>query len=334
MSEREVLVQAAGLRKWYPIARGLFGKAQLKAVDGVDLRIHRGEIFGLLGESGCGKSTLGRLLSRLEEPTQGQILFAGEDVTHRRGQALKPFRRRAQIMFQNPFEAFDGRYSIASSLGAPLRIHRIGGPGDRPGLMASMLRKAKLEPPGEYLERYPHELSGGQLQRVSLSRSMLLEPAFIVADEPVSMLDVSVRAEVLNLLLDLRAERGAACLFITHDIAVARYVCDRIAVMYLGVVVEEGPAEAIVQAPKHPYTQALVGSAPTPDPRRQRNAPVIHGEVPTPIDPPTGCRFAGRCPFVMEQCRKVTPALKPAADGHLVACHLVDEGGDRVGKAV
>jgi peptide/nickel transport system ATP-binding protein len=332
--EQPVVLQAQQLRKWYPVPRGLLGKAQLKAVDGVDLTIHRGEIFGLLGESGCGKSTLGRLLIRLETATEGRITFHGEDVTHRAGKALKPFRRRAQIMFQNPFETFDGRYSIASSLGAPLRIHNIGLPAERERLMEQVLRQAKLEPPDKYLSRYPHELSGGQLQRVALTRAMLLEPDFIVADEPVSMLDVSVRAEVLNMLLDLRAERGTAFLFITHDIAVARYVCDRIAVMYLGVVVEEGPAEEIVRNPRHPYTQALVSSAPSADPRRRKEPPVISGDVPTPIDPPDGCRFAGRCPHVMERCRTVTPVLKSVEVGHLVACHLNDEGGKSVGEAV
>lgn len=334
MAEAPVILQAQNLRKWYPVPRGLFGKAQLKAVDGVNLAIHRGEILGLLGESGCGKSTLGRLFSRLEEPTEGRIIFQGEDVTHKSGKALKSFRRRAQIMFQNPFETFDSRYTIASSLNAPLRVHDIGIDEERHHLMAGALRKAKLEPADRYLSRYPHELSGGQLQRVSLTRAMLLEPQFIVADEPVSMLDVSVRAEVLNMLLDLRAEQGTAFLFITHDIAVARYVCDRIAVMYLGVVVEEGPAEEIVRYPRHPYTQALVGSAPSADPQRQKAAPSISGDVPTPIDPPAGCRFAGRCPFVTEECRQVTPALKPVDSGHLVACHLFNEGGDSVGSAI
>lgn len=314
----EPLVEAIGLRKAYKVQQKRFRATELQAVGGVDITVGRGEVLGLLGESGCGKSTLGRLLVHLEDPTAGRVRFAGQDVTTLRGTALRAFRRRAQIIFQNPFEALDPRHSLQTALRDPLIIHRLDRQQER---IEAILRRARLEPVSRYLERHPHELSGGQLQRVAIARAMLLEPEFVVADEPVSMLDVSVRVEVLNFLLELQKQQQTAFLFITHDIAAARYVSDRIAVMYLGKVVEEGPAEAVVQQPRHPYTSALIASAPEPVPGLAQPI-AIAGEPPSPINLPQGCRFADRCPLVQSICREAEPELLPAGDGHRVACHL------------
>lgn len=318
VAERERLVEAVGLRKTYKVQQRGFRAAQLQAVAGVDLTVARGEVVGLLGESGCGKSTLGRLLVRLEDPTAGVIRFAGREVTSLRGTALRPFRRQAQIIFQNPFEALDPRHSLQTALRDPLIIHRLDRHQER---IEAILRRARLEPVSRYLERHPHELSGGQLQRVAIARAMLLEPQFVVADEPVSMLDVSVRVEVLNFLLELQHQHGTAFVFITHDIAAARYVSDRIAVMYLGKIVEEGPAETVVQQPRHPYTSALIASAPEPTPGAAQPI-AIAGEPPSPINLPQGCRFADRCPLVQSICREAEPELAPAGERHRVACHL------------
>ena len=315
---RQPLIEARGLHRWYGSGRSLLARRPpLRAVDGVDLVVYPGEIVGLIGESGCGKSTLGRLLVRLEAPTAGTIAFAGRDITHLRGRRLRALRRQIQVIFQNPFETFDPRYRLRQALYDPLRIH---GLPDAERRIAEVMERAGL-PVDQYLDRYPRELSGGQLQRAAIARAMLVEPRFVVADEPVSMLDVSVRAEVLNFLLDLRAQRQTAFLFITHDLALARHVCDRIAVMYLGRIVEEGPAELLTSAPRHPYTRALLASVPDPD-AGTAASPALRGEPPSPTALGTGCRFAGRCPLASEACRRVEPVLEPAAPGHRVACHF------------
>jgi oligopeptide transport system ATP-binding protein len=327
MSEAPLLA-VEELRCLFPVRRGLGDlvarqRHHVHAVDAVSFTLEPGEILALVGESGCGKSTTGRLLVHLVDPTSGTIRFGGEDVTHLSTDGLRAFRRKAQIIFQNPFEIFDPRLTIESSLTQALAIHQIGEKGDRRQRIVAALEAAGLVPGADYLPRYPHELSGGQLQRIATVRATLLEPSFLVADEPVSMLDVSVRADILNQLLDLRDRRGMAILFITHDIAVARYVADRIAVMYLGMFVEIGTAAEVIDHPKHPYTRALLShTLPVGDEPPVGEPIEVSGDPPTPIDLGPGCRFAGRCPFVFDRCRMETPTLRTVEGGQRVACHL------------
>lgn len=333
------MLEVCDLRKWYPGPPTLAGvisrnRSWVKAVDEVSLAVWPAETLGVIGESGCGKSSLGRTLVRLEDATGGSVVFDGQDITGLSGPALKRFRRRAQMIFQNPYETFDARYDVRESLERPLIIHGIGDrAAEREERVLRALDEAGLRPAEAFAERYPHELSGGQLQRVSVARAMLLGPDLVVADEPVSMLDVSVRAGILNTLLQLRSTRRASIVFITHDIAVARYVSDRLAVMYLGKIVETGPAEQVIAGPVHPYTRALIAHSPDPDPDSGRPAPIpVKGEPPTPLDPPPGCRFAPRCPLVRPECRATEPRLEAAgapdtaAAAHLAACHVIRKG--------
>ncbi|NRC53026.1 ABC transporter ATP-binding protein [Mesorhizobium sediminum] len=297
----------------------------VKAVDGVTFTIRRGESVGLLGESGCGKTSMGRLLLKLEEATGGAIRFDGEKIADLRGQELKRYRSRAQFIFQNPFDAINPRFTIRQTLSEPLE--NAGVPSaEREARIVSVLELVRLPEPRQYLDRYPHQLSGGQLQRVVMARALILEPDFVVADEPVSMLDVSVRAGVLNVFRDVRDRLGLTAIYISHDLALVRYVCERTIVMYLGKVMEDGPTEDIVHEPLHPYTKALVAAVPVPDPNQSHDALPIGRGAPDPRNPPSGCVFRDRCPHAFDRCSQEVPELRQTGTRQ-VACHLF-EGAD------
>lgn len=292
----------------------------VKAVDGVSFEIARGESVGLLGESGCGKTSMGRLLLKLERATGGEILFDGEDVSRLKGDALKRYRGRAQLIFQNPFDAVNPRFTIRATLAEPLENADIP-VGEREARIIAALELVRLPQPQQFLDRYPHQLSGGQLQRVVMARALILQPDFVVADEPVSMLDVSVRAGVLNVFRDVRDRLGLTAIYISHDLALVRYICERTIVMYLGRMMEDGPTEDIVREPLHPYTRALVAAVPVPHPD-QSHAPLPIGRgAPDPRNPPSGCVFRDRCPLAFNRCAEEVPLLRPSGSRQ-VACHL------------
>ena len=333
------LLEVDGLAKHFPLARGPLARLTgqdgrvLRAVDGVSFAIAPGETLGLVGESGCGKTTTGRLVLRAIEPTAGRIRFEGEDITGLSGRALLPFRRKAQIVFQDPYASLNPRMSIGQIVGEPLRVHRLATAADVPARVAELLEMVGLQ--REHAERYPHELSGGQRQRVGIARALAVGPRLVVADEAVSALDVSVRAQILNLLVELRERLGLAFLFVSHDLGVIRFISHRVAVMYLGRLVEVAPAAELFRRPLHPYTQALLAAIPTVGDGTtsifDQPGRLLEGELPSPIDLPRGCRFASRCPHRMARCDDVEPALAPAAAGHAVACHLYGEPDQRQG---
>lgn len=328
MPPEETLVTIRDLKKWFPVRTGILEdllskkKKYVKAVDGVSFQIKRREIYGLAGESGCGKTTTGRVILRLLEPTSGEVYLGKQEVFSLTRRELNEFRKRAQIIFQDPYESLDPRMNIFDFVAEPLIVHNIG---DEEELVANALKTVELMPPEEFFYRFPHELSGGQRQRVAVARAMILNPEFIVADEPVSMLDVSIRSSILKLMFKLRDELGISYLYITHDLATARQVCDKTAIMYLGKFVEEATTEELLRNPIHPYTQALITAVPVPDPTARKSKVAISGEVPSPIDLPPGCRFRTRCPHAMEICRREEPELVKVGTDHLVACHLVKE---------
>ncbi|MEZ5175622.1 MAG: ATP-binding cassette domain-containing protein [Acidimicrobiia bacterium] len=321
----EILVEMTDLVKEFPVKGGVFQRqiATVNAVAGVTMSIRRGETVGLVGESGCGKSTLGRLVTRLLEPTAGSIVFDGTDVTHLSGKELRPFRKRVQIIFQDPYSSLDPRTQVGNSISEGLRLHGIGDKNERRARVKRMLELVGLE--GHHASRFPHEFSGGQRQRIGLARALILEPDFVVADEPVSALDVSVQAQVLNLLKELQAELDLTLLFVAHNLAVVEHISDRVAVMYLGRSAELTDRENLYRNPLHPYTEALLSAIPIPDPERPRNRTILQGEVPSPIDPPSGCFFHPRCPIAVEGvCDTEVPELEQSdtdAD-HFAACHV------------
>ncbi|RKX56238.1 MAG: oligopeptide ABC transporter ATP-binding protein [Thermotoga sp.] len=318
------ILEVKKLKKYYPIKK-IGRRSYVKAVDNISFSVRRGKILGILGESGCGKSTLGRVITRLEMENGGDIFFLGNNISGINYRKIKDFRQKMQVIFQNPYDSFDPRRAIIKSLEIPMKLLNIGqNRRNRIEIIMDAMERAKLTPAYDYLERYPHELSGGQLQRISMLRSMLLKPNFLVADECVSMLDVSVRAEVLNMLLQFRSELETSILFITHDISVAKYMCDRIMVIYAGKVMEIADAKELISNPMHPYTKALISYSPIISPQREKDRFTITGEVVTPIDPPAGCRFASRCPFAKEICYTEDPEMTEISPGHFAACHLID----------
>jgi oligopeptide transport system ATP-binding protein len=323
----EPLLSVRGLKKHFPVRRGLIPKTvgYVQAVDGVDLQVFPGQAVGLVGESGCGKTTAGRCILRLIEPTAGEILFEGRDLVQLSRAELRPLRRELQIIFQDPFSSLNPRRTVYEALSEPLKLHGICETrADLQTEVRALLRRVGLDP--DYLNRYPHEFSGGQRQRVGIARALAVRPKFIVCDEPVSALDVSVQAQILNLLADLRQELGLSYLFIAHDLGVVRHLCDVVAVMYLGRIVEIGPTAALFERPQHPYTRALLSAVPVPQPGGRPDRIRLEGDVPTPIDPPSGCRFHTRCPHATPECAEITPTLEPAdgAADHQVACIHVD----------
>jgi oligopeptide/dipeptide ABC transporter ATP-binding protein len=316
-----IAIRATGLSRHFTVGGGLFGaRRKVRAVDGVDLTIRKGETFAIVGETGSGKSTLGRLLLRLMQPTSGDITFAGPDTDD------AAFRRRAQVIFQDPYSALDPRMTVGRQIREPLDIHAIGDPAARPAMVDALLTSVGLRPAQS--SSYPAELSGGQRQRVSIALALASNPDIIVADEPTSALDLSVQAQVLNLLSDLQRDRGLTLILITHDLGVVRHFCDRVAVMYLGRIVEQAATADLFAAPAHPYTQALFAAIPDPDPARRTAWQLPQGDPPSPLSPPTGCAFHPRCPRAIARCRTDTPALRDIGPGRVAACHLaLPQGG-------
>jgi peptide/nickel transport system ATP-binding protein/oligopeptide transport system ATP-binding protein len=319
------LLTVEGLVKHFVARRSFTGRATslVKAVDGVSFAVNSGETFALVGESGCGKSTVGRLVLRLIDPTAGRVCFAGEDVTRLDGGGLRALRRHAQLVFQDPYASLNPRMTVQQILAEPLALHAIVPPGHRRERVADLLRQVGLEP--RFARRYPHELSGGQRQRIAIARALAVEPKLVVCDEPVSALDVSVRSQVLNLLRDLQRRLGLAYIFISHDLAVVKHIAHRVGVMYLGRIVETAPAAELFAAPRHPYSRALLSAVPVPKPRARRERIILQGDVPSAIEPPVGCHFHTRCPFVIARCRAEQPLLMAHGGGHPTACHRTAE---------
>ncbi|MBD3307006.1 dipeptide ABC transporter ATP-binding protein [candidate division KSB3 bacterium] len=323
----EKLLEIHNLKKHFPIKGGVLSKVvgYVYAVDGVSFFLNKGETLGLVGESGCGKSTTGRVILRLIDLTDGQIVFEGNDISRLPKQEMRALRRDMQIIFQDPYASLNPRMTVGKIVGEPLRIHKVAKGREIDERVEELLEKVGLHP--EHSRRYPHEFSGGQRQRIGIARALALNPKLIVADEPVSALDVSIQAQVINLLEDLRTEFHLSYLFIAHDLSVVEYMSDRVAVMYLGKIVEMTSSERLYRTPKHPYTQALLSAVPVPNPRNEKKRQILEGDVPSPINPPPGCRFHTRCIYRTDECSRFEPAFVDVGEGHYVACP-VRAGGD------
>ena len=320
-----VLLDVRGLQMHFPVSKGVIFQSkvgEIKAVDGVSFQIMRGDTLGLVGESGCGKTTIGRCILQLLKPTGGEVRFRGEDLTQLSGKEMRPLRKELQVIFQDPYGSLNPRMTVGAIVEEPLIIHKIGDRNERKNRVQELFEVVGLNP--NMMDRYPYEFSGGQRQRIGIARALAVNPTFIVCDEPVSALDVSIQAQVINLLRSLQERFDLTYLFIAHDLSVVRHISDRVAVMYLGKIVEITGRDELYRDPKHPYTRALLSAVPIPDPvvEASRERIILTGDVPSPIDPPKGCSFHPRCPFAMDVCREITPVLKQTTQGHSVACHL------------
>ncbi len=321
---KEKLLEVRGLKMWFPIRRGILQRhmGDVKAVDGVDFDVYQGETLGLVGESGCGKSTTGRSILQLYRPTAGEVRFTGQDLTKLKGENLRQMRRRMQMIFQDPYASLNPRMTVGSIVSEPMEVHNIGTKSERLERVRELLKVVGLNP--YFINRYPHEFSGGQRQRIGVARALAVNPSFIVCDEPISALDVSIQAQVINLLEDLQEQFGLTYLFIAHDLSVVRHISDRIAVMYLGKVMELADRDELYRNPMHPYSQALLSAVPIPDPvvEEKRKRIILEGDVPSPVNPPKGCNFCTRCPKVLDVCREHEPEFRDYGGGHYVACWL------------
>ena len=317
----EKLVEVKNLKKWFWIGKGIFGKKEaVRAVDNVSFYIEKREVLGLVGESGCGKTTCGKTILRVLDPTAGSIFFKGQNITHLERKELLKFRKRMMIIYQDPFGSLDPRMTIGSTIAEPMEVHKIIPRKEQEEKVVEIMGKVGLL--SDQINRYPHEFSGGQRQRIGIARALATNPEFIVADECVSALDVSIQAQIINLLQDLQKEFGLTLLFVAHDLSVIKHICDRVAVMYLGKIVESAPKKELFDNPQHPYTKALLSAIPIPDPKLRKKGHILMGDVPSPINPPSGCRFHTRCPYVKIRCKEVEPELKCFENKHYIACHL------------
>jgi oligopeptide transport system ATP-binding protein len=325
MAQNNPLVEVHDLKKHFPVKKGLFSKVHghVRAVDGLSFTIERRKTLGLVGESGCGKTTVGRTLLRLLEPTAGDVQFEGRSIFKLDKKQVRQMRRNVQIVFQDPFGSLNPRMTVGSIVGEPLAVHRIARRRERKDIVKDILDKVGLS--SDVINRYPHEFSGGQRQRIGIARAIALKPKFVVCDEPVSALDVSIQAQIINLLEELQQDFGLSYLFIAHDLSVVQHVSDRVAVMYLGKIVEVGEAESIYENPQHPYTIALLSAVPVPDPKTKKKRIILPGDVPSPVNPPSGCRFHTRCKYAMDICKTKEPELTDRGNGHWAACFLENE---------
>ena len=324
MGENKKLIEINNLKKYFPIKKGILNKTTslVKAVDSVSFTINKGETLGLVGESGCGKTTCGRTIIKLYEPTDGQIIYDGVDIAKLSNKEMVPYRKKMQMIFQDPYASLDSRMTVGDIVGEAIDIHKLMSGKERSERIHYLLERVGLN--SEHANRYPHEFSGGQRQRIGIARVLAVQPEFIICDEPISALDVSIQAQVVNMLEDLQSDFGLTYLFIAHDLSMVKHISNKVGVMYLGVMMEVAESNELYTHPMHPYTQALLSAIPVPDPKitRGKKRIVLEGEIPSPIDPPPGCRFKGRCKFAKPICSEITPELKDIGSGHFVACHL------------